>query len=259
MRDVAGPAAAGHDRLAAIDHPVPHLARDVLSGSPGSTSSPSNCLRNAASRFAFMAPSSWLLHVGSRRSMAWRRPPISDMGPAPARPSSPPSGVFVEPRGIEDLDPGGAGANEPVVPHLPKHATDDLARSVLLPTLRSDILAGRTAIFIDGKGDRATLSAVAAFAREARREDDLRCFDLRRPEQSHSYSPLPNGSANEQANKSWPRCAGTTSSTGRNRRLRPARRAPWQLPAGLQPPLAHQRRLPPRPRAGYGGEAALTV
>jgi type IV secretory system conjugative DNA transfer VirD4/TraG family protein len=74
-------------------------------------------------------------------------------------------------------------------------------QSVLLPALRSDILAGRTAIFIDGKGDRETLSAIAAFAREAGRESDLRCFDVRRPEQSHSYSPLLNGTPNEQTDK----------------------------------------------------------
>ena len=74
-------------------------------------------------------------------------------------------------------------------------------QSVLLPALRSDILAGRTAVFIDGKGDRETLSAIWSFAREARREGDLRCFDLRHPEQSHSYSPLLNGTPNEQADK----------------------------------------------------------
>jgi hypothetical protein len=74
-------------------------------------------------------------------------------------------------------------------------------QSVLLPALRSDILAGRAAVFIDGKGDRETLSAIWSFAREAGREGDLRCFDLRRPDQSHSYSPLLNGTPNEQADK----------------------------------------------------------
>jgi hypothetical protein len=74
-------------------------------------------------------------------------------------------------------------------------------QSVLLPALRSDILAGRAAIFIDGKGDRETLSAIWNLAREARREGELRCFDLRRPEQSHSYSPLLNGTPNEQVDK----------------------------------------------------------
>ncbi len=74
-------------------------------------------------------------------------------------------------------------------------------QSVLLPALRSDILAGRAAIFIDGKGDRETLSAIWNLAREAGREGDFRYFDLRRPEESHSYSPLLNGTANEQTDK----------------------------------------------------------
>ncbi len=74
-------------------------------------------------------------------------------------------------------------------------------QSVLLPALRSDILAGRAAIFIDGKGDRETLSAVWNLAREAGREGDFRYFDLRRPQESHSYSPLMNGTANEQVDK----------------------------------------------------------
>lgn len=74
-------------------------------------------------------------------------------------------------------------------------------QSVLLPALRSDILAGRTAVFIDGKGDRETLSAVWSLARDAGREGDFRYFDLRRPAESHTYSPLLNGTPNEQADK----------------------------------------------------------
>ncbi|MFN8149501.1 MAG: TraM recognition domain-containing protein, partial [Solirubrobacterales bacterium] len=74
-------------------------------------------------------------------------------------------------------------------------------QSVLLPMLRSDILAGRTAIFIDGKGDRETFEAIASLACQAGREDDLRYFDLRRPGESHSFSPLLHGSANEQVDK----------------------------------------------------------
>jgi hypothetical protein len=74
-------------------------------------------------------------------------------------------------------------------------------QSVLLPALRSDILAGRTAIFIDGKGDRETLSAVWNLAQEAGREGDFRYFDLRRPQESHTYSPLLNGTPNEQVDK----------------------------------------------------------
>jgi hypothetical protein len=46
-----------------------------------------------------------------------------------------------------------------------------------------------------------SLSAIWGLAREAGRDGDLRCFDLRRPEQSHSYSPLLNGTPNEQADK----------------------------------------------------------
>jgi hypothetical protein len=74
-------------------------------------------------------------------------------------------------------------------------------QSVLLPALRSDILAGRAAVFIDGKGDRETLSAIWSLAREARREGDFRYFDLRRPQESLSYSPLLNGTPNEQTDK----------------------------------------------------------
>jgi hypothetical protein len=74
-------------------------------------------------------------------------------------------------------------------------------QSVLLPALRSDIRAGRAALFIDGKGDRETLSAIWNLAREAGREGDFRYFDLRRPAESHTYSPLLNGTPNEQADK----------------------------------------------------------
>ena len=74
-------------------------------------------------------------------------------------------------------------------------------QSVLLPMLRSDILAGRTAIFIDGKGDRETFDGDWRLACQAGREDDFRYFDLRRPLESHTYSPLLNGSANEQVDK----------------------------------------------------------
>lgn len=74
-------------------------------------------------------------------------------------------------------------------------------RSVLLPALRSDIRAGRAAVFIDGKGDRETLSAVWNLARDAGREGDFRYFDLRRPAESCTYSPLLNGTPNEQADK----------------------------------------------------------
>jgi hypothetical protein len=74
-------------------------------------------------------------------------------------------------------------------------------QSVLLPMLRSDILANRAAIFIDGKGDRETLSTMWSLACQAGREEDFRYFDLRRPLESHTYSPLLNGTANEQVDK----------------------------------------------------------
>jgi intracellular multiplication protein IcmO len=74
-------------------------------------------------------------------------------------------------------------------------------QSVLLPMIRSDILAGRPVVFIDGKGDRETLAAFWALARQAGREGDLRYFDLRRPASSCTFSPLLNGTANEQADK----------------------------------------------------------
>jgi hypothetical protein len=74
-------------------------------------------------------------------------------------------------------------------------------QSVLLPALRSDIRAGRGAVFIDGKGDRETLSAIWNLAREAGREGDFRYLDLRRPDESLTYSPLLNGTPNEQGDK----------------------------------------------------------
>jgi hypothetical protein len=74
-------------------------------------------------------------------------------------------------------------------------------QSVLLPQIRSDILAGRPVVFIDGKGDRSTLAALWAFAKSANREKDFQYFDLRRPNESLSYSPLLHGSANEQLDK----------------------------------------------------------
>ena len=72
-------------------------------------------------------------------------------------------------------------------------------QSVLLTQIRSDILAGIAVTFIDGKGDNATLDAIWAIVKEAGRESDLVVVDLRRPAASHTYSPLRNGSANEQA------------------------------------------------------------
>ena len=74
-------------------------------------------------------------------------------------------------------------------------------QSVLLPLLRGDIRAGRTVVFIDGKGDRETLSALWRLAQETSREGDFRFFDLRRPAASCTYSPLLNGTPNEQADK----------------------------------------------------------
>ncbi|MGB8932417.1 MAG: TraM recognition domain-containing protein [Anaeromyxobacteraceae bacterium] len=74
-------------------------------------------------------------------------------------------------------------------------------QSVLLPLLRGDIRAGRTVVFIDGKGDRETLSALWHLAQDAGRERDFRFFDLRRPAASCTYSPLLNGTPNEQSDK----------------------------------------------------------
>lgn len=74
-------------------------------------------------------------------------------------------------------------------------------QSVLLPLLRGDIRAGRTVVFIDGKGDRETLSALWHLAQECGREQDFRFFDLRRPGASCTYSPLLNGTPNEQTDK----------------------------------------------------------
>lgn len=74
-------------------------------------------------------------------------------------------------------------------------------QSVLLPMLRSDVLAGRAVVFIDGKGDRETIAAVWDLAKRAGREGDFRYFDLRAPGQSDSYSPLLSGTANEQCDR----------------------------------------------------------
>jgi hypothetical protein len=74
-------------------------------------------------------------------------------------------------------------------------------QSVLLPMLRSDILAGRPVVFIDGKGDWETLAALWSVADQAGRQNDFRFFDLRRPLASCTYSPLLNGTANEQTDK----------------------------------------------------------
>ncbi len=74
-------------------------------------------------------------------------------------------------------------------------------QSVLLPMLRSDILAGRAVVFIDGKGDRETRSALYRLAEGCGRGPDFRFFDLRRPAASCTYSPLLSGSANEQTDK----------------------------------------------------------
>jgi type IV secretory pathway TraG/TraD family ATPase VirD4 len=73
--------------------------------------------------------------------------------------------------------------------------------AVLLPQIAQDIQAGRPVVFIDGKADRETAAAVYEMARQAGREGDFRLFDLRRPAESCTYSPLLGGSANEQADK----------------------------------------------------------
>jgi hypothetical protein len=70
-------------------------------------------------------------------------------------------------------------------------------RGVLLPAIQADIGAGRAVVFIDGKGDQPTLAAVAGMARAAGRARDYRFFDLRRPGESCTYSPLTRGTANE--------------------------------------------------------------
>jgi TraM recognition site of TraD and TraG len=73
--------------------------------------------------------------------------------------------------------------------------------SVLLPQLAHDIQAGRPVVFIDGKGDRETAAAIFDMAQRAGRQTDFRFFDLRRPAESCTYSPLLAGSPNEQADK----------------------------------------------------------
>jgi hypothetical protein len=74
-------------------------------------------------------------------------------------------------------------------------------QSVLLPLIRSAIFSGRPVFFIDGKGDRSTANALWAMAQEAGRESDFRFFDIRRPAESCTISPLLGGTANEQCDK----------------------------------------------------------
>lgn len=74
-------------------------------------------------------------------------------------------------------------------------------QSALLPLARSDIQAGRTLVFIDGKGDRLVAAALWSMAQAAGRAGDFRYFDLRRPECSSTYSPFLSGTGDEQADR----------------------------------------------------------
>lgn len=74
-------------------------------------------------------------------------------------------------------------------------------QGVLLPMLRSDILAGRGAYFLDGKADVETVAAIWKMVSEAGRESDFHFVDLRRPAASCTYSPMLAGTANEQADR----------------------------------------------------------
>lgn len=74
-------------------------------------------------------------------------------------------------------------------------------QSALLPLARSDIHAGRTLVFIDGKGDRLVAAALWSMAQAAGRAGDFKYFDLRRPECSSTYSPFQSGTGDEQADR----------------------------------------------------------
>ncbi len=73
--------------------------------------------------------------------------------------------------------------------------------SAVLPALRSDILAGRPVVFIDGKDDQGTAAQLYSYARQAGRISDFRYMSLSDPAHSHTYSPVIYGTATEIKDK----------------------------------------------------------
>jgi hypothetical protein len=73
--------------------------------------------------------------------------------------------------------------------------------SGLLPAIASDIEAHRPVFIIDGKAQRSTLDTIYGLCCEAGAKDAFGVFDLGNPELSMSYSPLRQGTANEQLDK----------------------------------------------------------
>lgn len=74
-------------------------------------------------------------------------------------------------------------------------------QSALLPLARSDIQAGRTLVFIDGKGDPGVAGALWSMAQAAGRAGDFKYLDLRHPDCSCTYSPFLTGTGDQQADR----------------------------------------------------------
>jgi len=69
--------------------------------------------------------------------------------------------------------------------------------SVIIPWMARDILAGRSVILIDGKGDPEIVEKVRHAARFARPVPDVHVFDLGNPKSSCTTNPLAHGSAQQ--------------------------------------------------------------
>jgi len=73
--------------------------------------------------------------------------------------------------------------------------------SVLLPILTQDIVHGKGAIVIDGKGDRELFEKIRYIVNKKGRQADFFNFSLAHPEVSNTYNPLLHGNATELKDK----------------------------------------------------------
>jgi len=73
--------------------------------------------------------------------------------------------------------------------------------SVLLPILTQDIVHGKGAIVIDGKGDRELFEKIRYIVNTKGRQADFFSFSLAHPDKSNTYNPLLHGNATELKDK----------------------------------------------------------
>lgn len=73
--------------------------------------------------------------------------------------------------------------------------------SVLLPLFTHDVMHGKGAVIIDGKGDLELYDRILFIVERAKREKDFLFFSLAHPGESKTYNPLLRGNATELKDK----------------------------------------------------------